>query len=118
MYSIYRQLCGWGVELYCRPYSAGVLHSVSDQIQNLQIVSKPQTKVTSKDDIKGLVSLKFLRPCKWGTSGSEPAGVRYQRRIKNFQISINVGCTGSYLVLLFMYMTVTMDIGTVHVSDE
>ena len=40
MYSIYRQLCGWGggggVELYCRPYSAGVLHSVSDQIQNLQ----------------------------------------------------------------------------------
>jgi hypothetical protein len=27
---------GGGVELYCRPYSAGVLHSVSDQIQNLQ----------------------------------------------------------------------------------
>ncbi len=25
-----------GVELCCRPYSAGVLHSVSDQIQNLQ----------------------------------------------------------------------------------
>ncbi len=69
MYSIYRQLCGWGVELYCRPCSAGVLHSVSDQIQNLHIVSPPQTKVTNKDDIKGLVSLKFLRPCKWGTSG-------------------------------------------------
>ncbi len=28
---------GWGdVELCCRPYSAGVLHSVSHQIQNLQ----------------------------------------------------------------------------------
>jgi hypothetical protein len=27
--------CG-GVEMYCGPYSAGVLHSVSDQIQNLQ----------------------------------------------------------------------------------
>ncbi len=29
---------GWwgGVEMYCGPYSAGVLHWVSDQIQNLQ----------------------------------------------------------------------------------
>ncbi len=27
---------GGGVELCCRPYSAGVLHSVSDQILNLQ----------------------------------------------------------------------------------
>ncbi len=29
---------GWGegVELYCRPYSAGVLHSISDKIQNLK----------------------------------------------------------------------------------
>jgi hypothetical protein len=28
---------GWGgVEMYCGPYSASVLHSVSDQIQNLQ----------------------------------------------------------------------------------
>jgi hypothetical protein len=43
IYSICRQcvtvggMWGWGdVELCCRPYSAGVLHSVSDQIQNLQ----------------------------------------------------------------------------------
>jgi hypothetical protein len=41
MYSLYRQCvtCGGvvgGVEMYCRPYSAGVLHWVSDQIQNLQ----------------------------------------------------------------------------------
>jgi hypothetical protein len=41
-YSICRQCVavgGWGlggVELCCRPYSAGVYHSVSDQIQNLQ----------------------------------------------------------------------------------
>jgi hypothetical protein len=56
---------GWGggVELYCRPYSAGVLHSVSDQIQNQQYCfTTPNKKRTSKDDIKGLVSLKFHRP--------------------------------------------------------
>ena len=49
---------GWGggVELYRGPYSAGVLHSVSDQIQNLQIASPPQTKMTSIDDIKGTVA--------------------------------------------------------------
>jgi hypothetical protein len=34
-------VCAWGgggggVEIYCGPYSKGVLHSVSDQIQNLQ----------------------------------------------------------------------------------
>jgi hypothetical protein len=28
-----------------------------------KIASPPQTKMTSKDDIYGLVSLKFLRPC-------------------------------------------------------
>jgi hypothetical protein len=28
-----------------------------------KIASPPQSKMTSKDDIKGLVSLKFLRPC-------------------------------------------------------
>jgi hypothetical protein len=41
MYSIYRHSLTvgggrGGVEMYCGPYSAGVLHSVSDQIQNLQ----------------------------------------------------------------------------------
>jgi hypothetical protein len=42
LYSIYRPcvtVCGgggWGVEMYCVPYSEGVLDSVSDQIQNLQ----------------------------------------------------------------------------------
>jgi hypothetical protein len=45
-----------------KPYSAGVLHSVADQIQNLQNCFTTPNKVTSKDDIKGLVSLKFLRP--------------------------------------------------------
>ena len=67
LYSVYRQ-CeavrgGPGVvELYCRPYSAGVLHSGSDQIKNLQNCFTTPNKMTSKDDIKGLVSLKFLRP--------------------------------------------------------
>jgi hypothetical protein len=55
-----------GVELCCRPYTAGVLHSVSDQIQNLQKCFTPQTKMASKDDIKGMVSLKFLRSCLCG----------------------------------------------------
>ncbi len=58
----------WGVgggcvEMYCGPYSTGVLHSVSDQIQNLQNCFNTPNKMTRKDDIKGLVSLKFLRPC-------------------------------------------------------
>ena len=53
---------GGGVELCFRPYSAGVLHSVSDQIQNLPNCFTTLNKMTSEDDIKGLVSLKFLRP--------------------------------------------------------
>ena len=36
-YIVYRQcVTVGGVEMYCGPYSAGVLHWVSDQIQNLQ----------------------------------------------------------------------------------
>ncbi len=31
---------------------------------NYKIAPPPQTEMTSKDDIKGFVSLKFLRP--WG----------------------------------------------------
>jgi hypothetical protein len=54
---------GVGVELCCgpySPYSAGVLSSVSDQIQNLQNWSTTPNKMTSEDDIKGLVSLTFV----------------------------------------------------------
>jgi hypothetical protein len=52
----------------------GVLNCAVDQIlqefytlfltrfRTFKIASPPQTKMTSKDDIKGLVSLKFLRP--------------------------------------------------------
>jgi hypothetical protein len=47
----------------CRPYSAGILHSVSDQMQNLPNYSTTPNKMTSENDIKGLVSLKFLRSC-------------------------------------------------------
>jgi hypothetical protein len=62
MYSIYRQCVTvgvGGVEMYCGPYSAGVLHS---RFRTYKIASPPLAKMTSKDDIKGLVSLKFLRP--------------------------------------------------------
>ncbi len=71
MYSIYR-LCdcgGWG---------GGVLKCTVDHIlqefyslfltifRTYKIAfSPPQTKMTSKDDIKGIMSLKFLRP--WET---------------------------------------------------
>jgi hypothetical protein len=44
----------------CRPYSAGILHSVSDQMQNLPNYFTTPSKMTSENDIKGLVSLKFL----------------------------------------------------------
>ncbi len=56
-------LWGGGVELCCGPYSAGVLHSVSDQIQNLQNCFTTPNKMVNKDDNKGLMSIKFLRPC-------------------------------------------------------
>jgi hypothetical protein len=46
----------------CRPYSAGILHSVSDHMQNLPNYFTTPNKMTSENDIKGLVSLKFLRP--------------------------------------------------------
>ncbi len=49
----------------CRPYSAGILHilhSVSDQIQNLPNYFTTPNKMTSENDIEGLVSLKFLHP--------------------------------------------------------
>jgi hypothetical protein len=52
-----------GIELNCRPYSAGVLHSVSDQIPNLTNCFTTPNKVTSEDDIEGLVSIKYLLPC-------------------------------------------------------
>ncbi len=42
---------GGGVELCCRPYSARVLHSLSDQIKNLQNCFTTLNKMTRKDDI-------------------------------------------------------------------
>jgi hypothetical protein len=76
--------------MYCGPYSAGVLHSVSDQIQNLQNCFTTPNKMTSEDDIKGLVSLKFLRPCiapsyeskcggREGVGGSQPISAAVHR---------------------------------------
>ncbi len=61
-----RSVCLWG--------GVGVLNCTVDHIQQefytlfltrfrtYKIASPPQTKMISKDDIKGLVSLKFLRP--------------------------------------------------------
>jgi hypothetical protein len=47
--------------MYCGPYSAGVCILFLTRFRTYKIASPPQTKMTSKDDIKGLVSLKFLR---------------------------------------------------------
>ncbi len=56
-------VCVWGGGgLCCRPYSAGILYSVSDQIQKQPNYFTTPNKMTSEDDIKGLVSVKFLRP--------------------------------------------------------
>jgi hypothetical protein len=54
MYSICRQ-CVTGGMLNC----AGVL----TRFRTYKIATPPQTKMTSKDDIKGFVSLKFLSLC-------------------------------------------------------
>ncbi len=66
--------CLRGGIVLCRPYSAGILHSVSDQMQNLTNYFTTPNKMTSENDIKGLVSLKFLRP--WmGRDGTERDGM-------------------------------------------
>jgi hypothetical protein len=54
---------GGGWIVLCRSYSTGILHSVSDQMQNLPNYFTTPNKMTSENDIKGLESLKFLRPC-------------------------------------------------------
>ncbi len=41
------------------------------RFRTYKIASPPQTKMTSKDDIKGLVSLKFLRQWVWGKLSHE-----------------------------------------------
>ncbi len=39
------------------------------RFRTYKIASIPQTKMTNKDDIYGLVSLKFLRPCEQEGTG-------------------------------------------------
>jgi hypothetical protein len=61
MYSIYRQCVtvkggGWGV-LKC------TVDHILQEIRNLQNCFTTPNKMTSEDYIKGLESLKFLRPC-------------------------------------------------------
>jgi hypothetical protein len=57
-------VCVWGGggELCCvgRPYFSGILLFVSDQMQNLPNYFTTPNKMTSENDIKGLVSLKFF----------------------------------------------------------
>ncbi len=53
---------GGGWIVLCRSFSAGILHSVSDQMQNIPNYFTTPNEMTNENDIKGLVSLKFLRP--------------------------------------------------------
>jgi hypothetical protein len=46
------------------------------RIRTYKIASPPLTKMTSKDDIKGLVSLKFLRPWVKGNVGEVGGAIR------------------------------------------
>ncbi len=66
MYSIYIQCVSeGGGEVNCAVdhILQEILHSVTDQIQNLPNCYTTPNKMTSEDDIEGLESLKFLRPC-------------------------------------------------------
>ncbi len=59
---------GGGVELCCRPYSAGVLHPVSDQVQNLQNCFTTQNKNDQKRRHLGVGVFKvpsFMPPPNW-----------------------------------------------------
>ncbi len=67
MYSLYRQCvtCGsvvGGVEITVDHILQEFYTGFLTRFKTYKIASPPQTKMTSKDDIKGLVSLKFLRP--------------------------------------------------------
>jgi hypothetical protein len=53
------------------------------KFRTYKIASPPQTKMTSKDDMKGLVSLNFLRPWSWVTPKA--------KRIKDLGLTLSVG---------------------------
>ncbi len=89
---------GWvGVELWCRPYSAGVLHSLSDQIQNLQsLLHHPKQKWPVKTTLKGPEheisgSRVFtqIRPVWVGNLGTKPKNPKLGRfRPQNCQFEL------------------------------
>ncbi len=54
---------GWGVNCAVDHILQKFFTLFLTRFRTYQIASLPQTKMTSKDDSKGLVSLKFLRPC-------------------------------------------------------
>ncbi len=60
-------VCGWegGGMLNCAvDHILQVYTLFLTRFRTYEIASLPQTKMTSKDDIKGWVSLKFLSPCR------------------------------------------------------
>jgi hypothetical protein len=55
---------GWGMSNCVVDHILQEFHTLFlTRFRTYKIASPPQTKMTSKDDIKGFVSLNFLRPC-------------------------------------------------------
>ncbi len=83
-------VCGGagGVELCCGPFSAGVLHSVWPDSEPIPNWSTTPNKMTSEDDIKGLVSLKFLRPWARGLNLSRWESANPSKHVHIFELFI------------------------------
>ncbi len=75
----------WGGGGWIVPYPAGILHSVSDKIQTLPNCFTTANKMTSEDDSKELVSLKFLRP--WSERWRLKPFLIHQRALLSWQCS-------------------------------
>jgi hypothetical protein len=87
-------VCGWG--------GGGVMICTVDHIlqgfytlfltrfRTYKIASPPQTKMTSKDDIKRLVSLKFLRPWRHACSIAAVQPYREWEKTKMDPVRVNV----------------------------
>jgi hypothetical protein len=76
-------------------------------------IKKQKTPKTQKNKTKKTTGLGFFYTYKGGHVRLGIGKRAISAPHKNFQISINVGSTGHILyVLLFIYMTVTLDIGT------
>jgi hypothetical protein len=71
--------------MYCGPYLQEFYTLFLTRFKTYKIASPPQTKKTSKDDIKGLVSLKFLHH--WVEQRNRATATIVTHVIKSFVLS-------------------------------